>query len=100
MGQLFYSSTESLSLIKTPFNLPCTPSRVYYFAGTSRETIQQSTVTKYYVKRLFLGFVDKLLAAFLKFPEVGNLTEANDGNKKFGFLKCVGKGAIDGTRTN
>ena len=28
----------------------------------------------------------------MKFPEVGNLTEANGGNKKFEFLKCVGKG--------
>ena len=45
--------------------------------------------------------VAELLAPFLKFPEVNELTEANGGNKKFEFQKVLGKGgAINDTHTS
>ena len=43
------------------------------------------------VKRLCSGCNDELLAASLKFPDADNFTEANDGNKKFGFPECFGE---------
>ena len=39
------------------------------------------------VKRFCLGCIEELLAAFLEFPRVANVTGAN-GGYKFGFPKC------------
>ena len=57
---------------------------MYYLARASEEPPQPS-------QKGFALF-DELEAAFLKFPVVDRLTEANRACKKFGFPKCVGRG--------
>ena len=44
------------------------------------------------MKRVCLVCIDELLSAFLKFPEVDKLTEANGGYKKFGFQNVFSEG--------
>ena len=52
------------------------------------------------MKRHCLGCVDELLAAFMKFAEVENLTEANGYNKFYSQNVLGGKGAIDSTHAS